>query len=106
MTWQSAKSAAADYLAKMNLPPSLKGTRIRLADYETDADMKFLKGQNEWALEFHRMVNGAIARDLRKRGAVVTMEKISMNEYFDWLAANKIENNAGHRARFISERTT
>lgn len=103
MTWKSAKAVAADYLAKMNLPPSLKGAVIRLADYETDADLKFLKSADEWPLSFHRMVNGAIARELRKRGATVTLVKISMSAYFDWLAKNHLDNNAGHRARFISE---
>ena len=64
-----------------------------------------MKGAEEWSLEFHRMVNGAIARELRKRGAVVTLIKISMAEYFDWLAKNDFKNEAGNRARFISEKT-
>lgn len=96
---------AQEYLSRLNLPENLKGALIRLADYETDADLKFLKGANEWSLEFHRMVNGAIARELRKRGATVMMIKISMTAYFDWLAKNNFSNDAGNRARFISEIT-
>lgn len=105
MTWKSAKAVAADYLTRMNLPPSLKGAKIRLADYESDADLKFMKSADEWPLSFHRMVNGAIARELRKRGATVEMPKISMKAYFDWLAANNFKNDAGNRACFISETT-
>lgn len=105
MTWQTAKSVAAQYLARLNLPPRLDGAQIRLADYESDADLKFLKSAHEWPLEFHRMVNGAIARELRKRGAHVVLIKISMAGYFDWLAKNKFENKPENRARFISEAT-
>jgi hypothetical protein len=103
MTWQTAKSVAVEYLARMNLPSSLKGAEIRLADYETNADVKFMKSAEEWPLEFHRMVNGAIARELRKRGAAVTLVKISMAAYFDWLAKNDFKNDAGNRARFITQ---
>jgi len=103
MTWKSAKAVAADYLSLMNLPPQLRGAKIRLADYESDADLKFLKGADEWPLSFHRMVNGAIARELRKRGAEVITIKIAMSDYFTWLAAKDFTNDAGNRARFISE---
>lgn len=95
---------AQEYLSRLNLPENLKGALIRLADYETDADLKFLKGPDEWPLSFHRMVNGSIARELRKRGAKVTLIKISMNDYFDWLAKNNFTNDAGIRARFIAEK--
>lgn len=105
MTWQTAKSLAAEYLARLNLPPDLKGVKIRLADYESDGDLKFMKGAKEWSLEFHRMVNGAIAREMRKRGAKVTLVKISMKDYFDWLAKHNFNNDAGNRARFVSEAT-
>ncbi len=105
MTWKSAKAVAADYLGRMNLPPSLKGAEIRLADYKSDADLKFLKSADEWPLEFHRMVNGAIARELRKRGARVTLIKISMADYFAWLSEGDFNNDAGTRARFILEKT-
>jgi hypothetical protein len=104
VTWKSAKAVADEYLARLNLPPQMRGAKIRLADYETDEDLKFLKGANEWPLEFHRMVSGAMARNLRKRGATVTLVKISMNDYFDWLAKNNFANDAGNRARFISEK--
>lgn len=103
MTWKSAKAVAADCLARMNLPPQLRGAKIRLADYESDADLKFMKSADEWSLSFHRMVNGAIARELRKRGATVTMPKISMVDYFKWLAASDFKNDAMNRARFIAE---
>ncbi len=102
MTWQSAKSVAQECLAKMNLPPSLKGARIQLTDYESNADLKFLKGADEWQLEFHRMVNGGIARELRKRGAKVEIIKISMADYFSWIAKHNLENSAANRAQYIS----
>lgn len=103
MTWKSAKHLAGQYLAKMNLPPSLNGVEIRLTDYETDADLKFLKSANEWSLAFHRMVNGAIARELRRKGAKVIMVKIRMSDYFAWLAKQSLDNTTANRALFISE---
>lgn len=102
MTWQSAKSVAAQYLSRLNLPPDLSGAKILLADYETDADLKFLKSADEWPLEFHRMVNGALSREFRKRGAVVELVKITMAAYFAWLAQFDLANTPANRAQFIS----
>ena len=105
MTWQSAKATAEEYLRRLNLPPDLTGATVKLADYETDDDLKFLKGHAEWPLEYHRMVNTAFARLLRKRGAKVEIVRLKMSGYFDWLAAEKKDNTPAHRAAYISLQT-
>lgn len=110
MTWLSAKAAAAEYLRwldeRFQWPRDLTGATMRLADYETEGDLKFLKGHAEWPLEFHRMVNSAMARDLRKRGATVEIVPLKMTDYFDWLATEKLANTAANRAKFITLKTS
>lgn len=101
MTWQSAQATAEGYLRRLQLPKSLKGVTIQLADYESDEDLKFLKGQKEWSLEFHRMVNKAMARLLKKRGANIRFVTVSMVAYFSWLARYDLKNTAANRAQFI-----
>jgi hypothetical protein len=106
MTWQTAKSVAAQYLRRLALPADLTGATIRLTDYESPEDLAFMKPGEQFTLEFHRMVNGALARELRRRGATVTTVKIIMAEYFDWLVAKRLANDPASRAQFILEKTT
>ncbi len=75
---------------------------IQLADYETDQDLKFLKGADEWSLEFHREVNQHFADAMRERGANVVLVTITMKDYFSWLAKFDLENMTENRAQFVS----
>lgn len=105
MTWQTAKSTAEDYLRRLNLPSSLNGITIKLAGYESQDDLWFLKGRNEWPWEFHNMVNRSLARLMRKRGAVVEIVTLSMADYFSWLAKENLANTTANRAAFIAANT-
>lgn len=102
MTWQTAKSAAAESIRRLNLPADLTGSTIRLADYESNAELTLIKSRREWPLEFHRMVNGAMARELRRRGAVVHIVRIRAADYFSWIEAEGLSNGPAERARFIA----
>lgn len=101
MTWKSARFVADQYLQKLNLPPRLDRAVIQLSDYESDEDLYFLKSSNEWGLAFHRMVNEALARALRKRGAKIAFVLIRMKDYFAWLAKFDLPNTPANRAQFI-----
>lgn len=96
---------ARAYLERMHLPQRLEGAVIQLTDYESDADLKFLKSSDEWPLEFHREVNAAMSKELTKRGARVSIVKIRMADYFHWISKNKLKNTPANRAQFISEMT-
>ena len=48
------------------------------------------------------MVNRAIARELRKRGALVSFVTIELDEFFNWLVAAHKENTPATRAEFIA----
>ncbi|MEO5803587.1 MAG: hypothetical protein ABIR24_08650 [Verrucomicrobiota bacterium] len=98
----SAKSIAQKYLAKLNLPSRLDGATIQLADYKSDSDLKFLKGADEWSLEFHREVNRFFGDALRERGAKVVAVVVTMKDYFSWLAKFDLKNTTENRAQFIS----
>lgn len=106
MSWKSAKAAAHFFLGRMNLPEDLRGTRILLSQFPDQSTKDFLRPDDKaWPNEFHGMVNRAIRRELEKRGACVQFVTIELNEFFDWLVAEKKENSPATRAEFIALKT-
>lgn len=106
MSWQSAKQIALQYLRRLNLPEDLTGIQIKLADYPDQETKDFLKpGDRAWTLEFHRMVNNAFARELRKRGGTVQFITIQLPEFYDWLVKENLDNTPAYRAAFVSFKT-
>lgn len=107
MSWQSAKQIATARLRQLNLPEDLSGMDARLADYPDQETKDFLKpGDRSWSLEFHRMVNQAIAREIRRRGGRVSMVIINLAEFYDWLLREQLENSLETRAKFVTLKTS
>lgn len=105
MTWQRAKKIAAQYAARLGLPPRLDGVTVKLADYETEATHSILKQGQQWSLEFERMVTRAFGRDLARRGAKVETVQIRLDEFMAWLEKEKLPNTTENRAAFVETKT-
>jgi hypothetical protein len=85
MTWGNAVAEAHRRIAMLPIPPApapLDGLVLRLQDFETDAVAAILCGGN--SADFQRMVNRAVLRTLRKRGAKVEVETVSFREVLTW----------------------
>ncbi len=101
MTWSNAKEHALRLIETLNLPDDLHGSTIQLTDFEDEACLRFLKPDQDWGIEFHRMVNRSFSRELRKRGAKVEIIVIQLSHYFDWLVQFGLENTTANRAQYI-----
>lgn len=111
MTWKSAKHDAKRYVKAMvdlieSRNGSVVGVKINLTDYEDEACYNFLKGLEPemWSLEYHRMVNRAVQRDLQRMGAKVEIVIIHLDEYWQWLERNNLKDATENRAQFIGEK--
>lgn len=103
-TWQQAKRDAEKRVAMLPLPPGqLDGLSIVLTDYEDEVTYKFLCGlNNTWALDYHRVVNQAVRRILKKRGATINVFTIRMADYMKWLSDTNQDNTPANRAQFAN----
>lgn len=112
MTWQNAKLAAARHLEQMlrvvaeqgGDPENLEGVAITLTDYEHEEAYYFLKGAEEaekMPYGFHKMVNGELARQLRKRRANVRRVVLKISDYFVFLETRQWEDSSAHRSAFV-----
>lgn len=104
MTWKHAKMLAATYAAKLDLPRDLNGASVRIADYDDPETLAFLKGGT---LNVHeqRLVNQAFAREIRKRGGLVTFVPLDLAEFRQWLVENNLPNTTENRAAYIATLT-
>lgn len=107
MSWATAKRAAEHFFRQMpHLPEDFSGATVRLSQFPDQATKDFLKPDDlAWSVEFHTMVNRALAREFRRRNARVEFITIELPEFFDWLVASKKENSPATRAEFISLKT-
>jgi hypothetical protein len=106
MTWQSASAAAAILFEKIKSRRGFPPAKIVLAIYESQADLNFLRGYDEWPLTYHTMVMRALARRCRKAGVKTELASMNINDYFDWLAATGQRNSQFAREKFVTEKTS
>lgn len=103
MSHQSAKIIARSYLQRLGIEHAdLHGITIKLSEYQDQPTLDFLQPGNTWTLEFHGMVNNALAREMKNRGAKVDFVPIILDAYFAWLAKFNLPNTPANRAQFIS----
>lgn len=69
MTAQDSKSAGLAQLAPLDLPEDLRGRIFRLPDFATEENCAWFFPRR--SLQFHRRMNTAIAREIRRRGGKV-----------------------------------
>ena len=80
MTWKSAQHEAANRLAKLPIPADarLDGYTVTLIEFDADATAGLLVGGN--SAEFQSMVNRALKKLLKKRGALVVFRRIKLSD--------------------------
>lgn len=107
MSWASAKRAAEHFFRQMpHLPEDFRGATVRLSKFPDQATKDFLRPDDlAWSVEFHDMVNRAVAREFRRRKARVEFVMIELPEFFDWLILAGKNNSPATRAEFISVKT-
>lgn len=98
MAWTDAK-IIADRWVQERLPEDLSGKRLELVNFDSDEDSKFFYPRR--SAEFHRMINTAIARAARKRGARANYVLISPAEYLEICAKEGIQDSPEERLAFI-----
>ena len=102
--WERAEFSAARIealLQKFGRPEV-----VTLSDFESEADLKFLKAEaqeQEGTLLYHRLTNAAVKTIAEEDFEVrVEFKILNMRAYMDWLADQKMDNTAKARAQFCS----
>jgi len=86
MTWKQARIIAAQHAARLQIPRDLRGVVVQITDYPDEETLRFLKPEEpDITLAGHRMINQALSRETRKRGARVEFVTVKSRDYFDWL---------------------
>ncbi len=76
MTWQNAVTIADRWIAE-NLPLNLKGKILVVPDFDNDATALYFNPDRPKL--FHDMVNQAIGRTARKRGAKIRHDIVTVD---------------------------
>lgn len=102
--WERAEFSAdriGDLLEKFGRPEVLT-----LSDFESEADLKFLKTDprdQEGTLLYHRLGNAAVKSIVEEEfGIHIEFKILNMRAYMDWLAAENKENTPESRAQFCA----
>lgn len=107
MTWDSAKQDALKRIEIMLQGKDPGGIQIALSDYNSEETFRFLTGQEDewkdWSFGYFKMVNRAVARELRARGAKVARAEIELQPFLDWLTKNNEKNSPASRAMYVAE---
>ena len=98
MAWTDAKTIGARWV-QQRLPEDLSGKRLELVSFDSDADSKFFYPGR--SAEFHRMINSAIARAARKRGARTNYVVVTPAEYLEICEKEGVEDSPEERQAFI-----
>lgn len=87
MSWSDAKKNAADRIVQLNLPPGrLDGCTVWLLTFESDSVCYAVTG---WGLAWHKMVERAMYRALKKRGAIVNTTNVKLADVVEWKATRE-----------------
>ena len=77
MSWLNAKTIAEK--SATTLPNILAGCLLQIVDFEDDETCRFYFRDRD--LGFHRMINRAFARIVRKRGGKILHVTLSLRDY-------------------------
>ena len=81
MSWKDAHADALNRVAAGRFPESMRGTVVHLIDYEDESAFRLLVGSRvNWSPVYHRMVNRSTIRILKKRGAEVVVNTLSVKD--------------------------
>lgn len=94
-----------DYLEEMFARLGGKPRVLSLTDYETEADLHFLKPEEKETntLLLHRIGNHESRWRIESHHHIaVQFRTVRLKDYMDWLAREQLENLPENRARFIA----
>jgi len=101
VSWQTAKAAAHEW-AERNLDEDLRGKFLFLPGFADEETARFFNPKR--TSEFHRMVNSAIGRIARTRGASNRYINVSIGDYRAWQGEVGItQDSQEDRAAFIAQ---
>lgn len=98
MAWTDAKTVAERW-AQDRLPLDLRGKRLELVNFDNDEEARFFYPDR--TAEFQRMVNSAIARIARKRGAKTNYVVVTPADYLEICAEEGLKDSPEDRLAYI-----
>ena len=88
-------------ILKDRLRENLEDYEICIADYENQGTLDFVKEDNEWTLQFHRLVMREYAREVRNRGGSAHTYVIRLQDYLSWLRSHGYKNSEAARKQYV-----
>jgi hypothetical protein len=102
MNWEKVNAFVEGWIAEHGLPVDMAAMSLVLVDFENEADCDFFYPGRD--LVSHKAFSMALAKLARDRDARTEHAMIHREHYRAWLAAEKVEDSAANRERFIESR--
>jgi hypothetical protein len=102
MNWQKVNEFVEAWAAERALPASLKGRALTLVDFASESDCAFFYPGR--TLLAQKAFTSELARFARARQARTEHVTINPEHYRHWLLAERAEDSAENRGRFIESR--
>ena len=102
MNWEKVSEFVQPWVARHGLPGDMTAMSLVLVDFENEADCEFFYPGRD--MVSHKAFTMALAKLARERGARTEHATIHREHYRAWLAAEKAEDSAENRERFIESR--
>lgn len=99
MAWMDAKEAAAKWVGE-KLAADMHGHVVQLVKFESEAEARFFNA--EIGQTWQQMLNTAIARAARKRGAGVVHTTVNRQHYHTWRSGQGRQDTDKARIEFIA----
>lgn len=74
---------------------------VALSDYADAETFEFITVRPGWTFEEWRAVNQEAARLIEARGVAVRFVKVTLDDYFEFLARYDLKNTPANRAQFV-----
>ena len=102
MNWEKVNEFLDVWVARHGLPADMTAMSLVLVDFENEADCDFFYPGRD--MVSHKAFSMALAKLARERNARTEHAMIHREHYRAWLAAEKAEDSAENRERFIASR--
>ena len=102
MNWEKVNVFLDAWVARHGLPADMTAMSLVLVDFENETDCDFFYPGRD--MVSHKAFSMALAKLARERNARTEHAMIHREHYRAWLAAEKAEDSAENRERFIESR--
>ena len=102
MKWEQLSEFVETWATGRGLPAEMAGRTFTLVEFANEADCDFFYPGRD--LLSQKAFTLALAKLLRTRNARTAHVTINPDQYREWLAAEKLEDAAQNRERFIESR--